>query len=276
MADQEYENKILKWRAEKEDSLRRENGWLALAGLFWLNEGENRAGSDANCDIVLPPRAPAYFGTFTLTGKTVRLRLAEGVGALVNGEAVTEADLRSTREAQPSYITFDDMRMVIHAPAHGLALRLWDNQRPERRLHPPREWFPVNERFRLPARYVRYRKPKKTMQPDYFGEAVEDRMDGYVTFEFEGRTYQLDATEEEDKALFIKFRDLTSGKETYPASRYDYTEPPVRGKLTLDFNYAYNPPCAFTEFATCVFAPEQNHLDFRVTAGEIYKLPRKE
>jgi len=162
------------------------------------------------------------------------------------------------------------MRMVIHEPANGPAVRLWDNRRPERRLHPPREWFPVNERFRFPARYIRYRKPRKTMQPDYFGDTVEDRMDGYVTFEFEGQPYKLDVTEEEDKTLFIKFRDLTSGKETYPASRYYYTEAPVKGKLTLDFNYAYSPPCAFTEFATCVFAPPQNHLPFRVEAGEIY------
>jgi uncharacterized protein (DUF1684 family) len=100
---------------------------------------------------------------------------------------------------------------------------------------------------------------------------VEDRLDGYVSFHFEGKTYRLDATEVKDQKLFIKFRDLTSQKETYPPSRYMYTEPVQDGKVVLDFNYSYSPPCAFTEFATCIFAPQQNTLPFRVEAGEIYR-----
>ncbi len=100
---------------------------------------------------------------------------------------------------------------------------------------------------------------------------VEDRLDGYVSFHFEGKTYKLDVTEVKDQKLFIKFRDLTSSKETYPPSRYHYTEPMKDNKVIVDFNYAYSPPCAFTEFATCVYAPQQNHLPFRVEAGEIYR-----
>ena len=107
--------------------------------------------------------------------------------------------------------------------------------------------------------------------PDTFGDMVEDRIDGYVTFRFEGKTYKLDVTEMKDHKLFIKFRDLTSNKETYPPSRYCYTEPVKNGKVVLDFNYAYSPPCAFTEYATCIFAPPQNNLPFRVEAGEIYR-----
>jgi hypothetical protein len=97
-------------------------------------------------------------------------------------------------------------------------------------------------------------------------------MDGYVTFNFEGKTFKLDVTETKDHKLFIKFKDLTSSKETYPPSRYYYTEPVKEdGKVVLDFNYSYSPPCAFTEYATCIFAPQQNVLPFRVEAGEIYR-----
>ncbi|MEO5886891.1 MAG: DUF1684 domain-containing protein, partial [Anaerolineales bacterium] len=113
--------------------------------------------------------------------------------------------------------------------------------------------------------------PKQSGQMDSFGDTFEDRMDGYVTFRFEGKTYKLDATEMDDHRLFIKFRDESSGKETYPASRYCYTPAVDNGKVTLDFNYAYSPPCAFTEYATCLFAPPQNTLPFRVEAGEIYR-----
>jgi uncharacterized protein (DUF1684 family) len=100
---------------------------------------------------------------------------------------------------------------------------------------------------------------------------IEAAVDGYVTFRFEGKTHRLDASEMEDRTLFIKFRDLTSGKETYPSGRYYYTEPVKNGRVTLDFNYAYSPPCAFTEYATCTFAPAANTLPFRVEAGEMYR-----
>jgi len=133
------------------------------------------------------------------------------------------------------------------------------------------KWFPVNKQFCFNARYKRYPEPKVSGQPDTFGATVEDRMDGYVTFKFEGNTYKLDVTEEGDHRLFIKFKDLTSSKETYPASRYYYSQPVQDSKVVLDFNYSYSPPCAFTEYATCIFAPQQNTLPFRVEAGEIYR-----
>ena len=161
--------------------------------------------------------------------------------------------------------------MVLHEYAGKQAIRIWDNQNLKGFTIPLVKWFPINKQFRFNARYTRYPEPKISHQPDMFGETVEDRLDGYVTFKFEGKTYQLDVTEEEDQRLFIKFRDLTRNKETYPPSRYYYTEPVDDGKVILDFNYSYSPPCAFTEFATCIFAPQQNYLPFRVEAGEIYR-----
>jgi hypothetical protein len=107
--------------------------------------------------------------------------------------------------------------------------------------------------------------------PDTFGEPVEDRLDGYISFTFDGTKYRVDVTRVKDDRLFLKFRDLTSARETYPPSRYLYTAPVKNGRVVLDFNYAYSPPCAYTPYATCLFAPQQNHLPFRVEAGEIYR-----
>jgi uncharacterized protein (DUF1684 family) len=161
--------------------------------------------------------------------------------------------------------------MVLHEHAGHYAIRIWDNQRRNRFTLPILKWFPINRQFHFNARYTRYPEPKISDQPDMSGETVEDRMDGYISFKFEGKTYKLDVTEVKDQKLFVKFRDLTSSKETYPPSRYIYTPPVEDGKVVLDFNYAYSPPCAFTEYATCIFAPQQNYLPFRVEAGEIYR-----
>lgn len=271
MTNKDYENEILQWRAKKYDNRVGENGWLALAGLFWLNEGRNLIGSNLVCEVVLPERAPTFIGIVELKGKTSRLQVAEGVQVKVNGRLAQKAILKSSKEAKPSFITWNDIRMVLHEHADKYAIRIWDNKREERFSLPPLKWFPLNKHFRISARYTRYPAPKISGQEDMFGETVEDQLHGVVAFRFEGTTYKLDATETDDHKLFIKFRDATSGLETYPPSRYCYTEAVNDGKVTLDFNYSYTPPCAFTQYATCIFASPQNNLPFRVEAGEIYR-----
>lgn len=269
----EYENNVLQWRAEKYEGLVKENSWLALAGLFWLNEGRNLVGSNPMCEVVLPERAPTFLGVVELKGKVKRFQAAEGVQVKVNGRLTQKTVLKSSREAKPSFITWNDnLRLVVHEHADKPAIRIWDNLRPERFSLPPLKWFPINTDFRIAARYKRYPDSQNTPHEDTFGEMVDDRIDGYVTFKFMGNQYKLDVTETSKHALFIKFRDETSNKETYPPSRYYYTEPVAKdGKVILDFNYSYSPPCAFTEYATCIFAPPQNKLPFRVEAGEIYR-----
>lgn len=267
----EYEDQILLWRAKKLEERVGENGWMTLAGLSWLNPGRNLVGSNPMCEVILPEHAPTFLGIIEWKGKTTSLQVAEGVQVQVNGKSVQKAVLKSDQDAKPSYITWHKIRMVLHEYAGRLGIRIWDNQRRNVFTLPLLKWFPINRDFRFNARYTRYPQPKISDQPDTFGGTTVDRIDGYVTFKFEGKTYKLDATEEKDHRLFIKFRDLTNNKETYPPSRYYYTEPVKDGKVILDFNYAYSPPCAFTEYATCIFAPQQNNLPFRVEAGEIYR-----
>jgi uncharacterized protein len=271
MDNNEYEQRILQWRSKRYDDLVRENGWLAVAGLHWLKEGRNLIGSNPLCEVALPERGPTFLGIIKLKGKNAQFQAADGIQVLVNGKPADKITLKSGRDAKPSFITWNEMRLVLHEHAGRFAIRVWDNKREERFSLPPLKWFPINKQFRFNARYTRYPEPKISGQSDSFGETVDDHLDGYVSFTYEGKKYKLDVTETRHHTLFIKFKDLTSSKETYPPSRYYYTEAVVDDKVVVDFNYSYSPPCAFSPYATCLFAPAQNQLPFRVEAGEIYR-----
>src|ERR1044071_2351567 len=132
MADNDYENQILQWGAKKYEELVGENGWLALAGLFWLNSGRNLVGSNPMCEVVLPERAPTFLGIIEQKGKNIRMQVAQGVHVQVNGKLVEKAILKSSQDSKPSFITWNDLRMVVHEHAGKYALRIWDNQRRQR------------------------------------------------------------------------------------------------------------------------------------------------
>ncbi|MCC6500542.1 MAG: DUF1684 domain-containing protein [Anaerolineales bacterium] len=270
MTDETYEKTVLNWRAEVDNNLRRENGWLALAGLFWLRKGTNIIGSDSNADILLPARAPARLGTFEFDGANVILHVESDLPVEVNGVESKTAILDADQEDVPSFITFDEMRMVVVRRSKGVGIRLWDNTREERRVFPPREWYAVREAFRVPATFTRYEAPQIVKMPDILGAIHDEPMQGYISFELNGRRHELMVEELPDRRLFVQFMDETNSRLTYPSGRYHYTEPHVDGKTFVDFNKAYSPPCAFTDYATCTFPPQENHLRVAIEAGEIY------
>ncbi len=270
MANEDYENIILKWRQEVEANLRRENGWLALAGLFWLRKGTNLIGSDPESDILLPKRAPARLGTFEFDGNNVTLNVQADLPLEVNGVTTTSALLDADQEDVPSFITFSDMRMVVVRRSKGVGIRVWDNTRKERQLFPPREWYPVKKEFLLPATYTRYETPRIVKMPDILGAILDEPMQGFVTFELGGQKQELVVEELPDQRLFVQFMDLTNGSSTYPSGRYHYTDAHENGKVFIDFNKAYSPPCAFTDFATCTFPPQENRLHIAIVAGETF------
>jgi len=270
MANEEYITSVKKWRQEVNNNLRRENGWLALAGLFWLRKGENIIGSGTDSDIRLPARAPRRIGTFEYDGNNVTLNVEIDMPIEVNGVTARTALLDADQEDVPSFITFNDMRMVVVRRSKGVGIRLWDNTREQRQTFPDREWYPVKEELRVPATFIRYDVPKIVKMPDILGAILDERMEGYVTFEFAGRKHELIVSELTDRRLFIQFMDETNGDPTYPSGRYHYTDAHEDGKVFIDFNKAYSPPCAFTDYATCTFPPQENHLHVKIEAGEIY------
>jgi len=269
MANTSYLQSINDWRTERNESIRIENGWLSLAGLFWLKLGKNHFGSDPKCEVQLPERVPANIGYFEYNGKSIALRTDAGQTVYVNDKQTDFAVLEPDIADNPSYVSIQDIRLVVIQRGNRIGVRMWDNQREERRTFPARTWYDIDENFRIPATYTTYERPKKAFFPDLTGEKSEFPVEGYLSFEFNGSSYQLDVNKEDDDTLFIRFWDLTSKDETYPTGRYLIAEE-ENGKFFVDFNKAYSPPCTITNFATCVFAPEQNHLDFRVTAGERY------
>jgi uncharacterized protein (DUF1684 family) len=270
MANEDYVKSVLKWRQEVDTNIRRENSWLALAGLFWLRKGENIIGSKLDSDILLPGRAPKRLGTFEFDGNNVTLKVEADLQVEVNGMATKSALLDADEEDVPSFITFSDMRMVVVRRSKGIGIRLWDNTREQRHSFPTREWYPVKEELRIAATYVRYDVPKVVKMPDILGAILDEQMQGYVTFSLNGRKHELVASEQPDHRLWIQFMDGTNGNPTYPSGRYHYTDAHDNGKVFIDFNKAYNPPCAFTDYATCTFPPQENHLKVRIEAGEIY------
>jgi hypothetical protein len=270
MADNEYENSILKWRQEVENNLRRENGWLSLAGLFWLRKGTNVIGSNPESDILLPSRAPQRLGTFEFDGDNVTLNVEADLPVEVNGVATTSALLDADQEDVPSFITFSDIRVVVVRRSKGIGIRLWDNARKERRTFPARQWYPVNEECRVPAIYTRYETPKIVKMPDILGAILDEPMQGFVSFELHGKKHELMVEELPDRRLFIQFMDPTNQDRTYPSGRYHYTDAHENRRVFVDFNKAYSPPCAFTDFATCTFPPLENHLDVAIEAGETF------
>ena len=270
MANNTYQQSINEWRKERNETIRKENGWLALAGLYWLKLGKNQLGSDPKSEIVLPERIPANIGYLEYNGKSVSLRTPTAQKINVNGTETDFAVLQPDISENPSYINLQDVQLVVIQRGNKVGVRIWDNQREERRSFPARTWFDIDEKFRIPAAYTAYDRPKMSYFPDVAGERSEFPVDGYLSFEFNQKEYQLDINKEDDGTLFIRFSDPTSKENTYPTGRYLVADVEADGKIFIDFNKAYCPPCAFTDFATCVFAPEQNHLDFRVTAGETH------
>lgn len=269
MAEKAYHQVINEWREERDKNIRKENGWLSLAGLFWLIPGKNYFGSDPKCEIVLPERIPAIIGHIEYNGESISLRTNADQKVIVNGDQTDFAVLRPDSSDNPSFITMQDVRLVVIQRGNRLGVRMWDNQRKERRTFPARTWFDIDENFHIPATYTAYDRPKKAYFHDLTGEKSEIPVEGHLAFKFNGNHYKLDVNKEDDGTFFVRFWDPTSKYKTYPTGRYLVTDE-EGGKIFIDFNKAYCPPCAFTNFATCVFAPEQNRLDFNVTAGETY------
>lgn len=270
MVDEAYLSGLRLWRAEMDANLRRENDRLALAGLFWLQKGFNTFGSSRDCDIILPKPTPRIVGAFEFDGSNVTLTLDLGQCVDVNGRpTTTPTPLESDDSANPSYVTFQSLRMVVIRRPHGVGVRLWDNARPERLSFPGRKWFDPDETYRVDAMYVPYPVPVKVKLPNNLGELEDDMLHGYVSFILAGRGRRLDASELENGRLYIQFRDRSNGITTYSEGRYLYSEQLKEdGSVVLDFNKAFNPPAAFSPYSTSTFPVKRNELKIRVEVGE--------
>jgi uncharacterized protein (DUF1684 family) len=255
-----------------EAGLRADDGWLTLIGLFWLEEGDNTFGAAGDNQIHLPEgRAPMHAGSFRRHDGAVELRVADGEGVRLNGQpAPAESWLRADVSGEPDLVTIGDITMQIIQRGQRYGVRARDRRNPTRKAFEGRRWYPIDEAYCVDATFTAHAMPTTLPIQTVLGTTETRESPGFLTFTLGGREHTLDALEEGER-LFIIFRDLTSGDTTYPACRYLKTPLPYDGHVTLDFNRAYSPPCAFTDFATCPLPPPRNRLSIRVEAGELYQ-----
>ncbi len=271
-ANRSFIRDIQKWRQEYEAGLKNDDGWLSLAGLFWLKEGENRFGSGSANGIVLPAgTAPETAGAFFFHDGKTTLSPAPGAPLFLNGESIrAQALMNPDSSGHPDRLTLGSLSMIVIQRGKRYGIRLWDNAGPARHEFRGAEWFPVKESFRITAEFHSYPEPKMIPILNILGDTEPNPSPGFATFRIGGKECRLEPVLEGNQ-LFILFKDVTSGHETYPAGRFLYAGLPKDGKVVLDFNKAHNPPCAFTPYATCPLPPRQNTLPIPIEAGERYR-----
>lgn len=269
--DATYRREIERWHAGRIERLTAPNGWLSLVGLEWLKPGVNRIGSAADNDIVLA-KAPAHLGTVTWADDgTLSIALAPASGATIGGKPAPSAVLLDDSHAAPTTVAFGSVNFVAIDRSGRKGLRVRDSEALTRTGFTGIECFPVDPAWRIVADWQPLDPPFQLATGTVIGTIENYPAPGKAVFQRDGQRCELYPVLEtpSDTQLFLIFADRTSGKETYGAARFLYAEMPSDGKLVLDFNQAYNPPCAFTPYATCPLAPPENRLDLRVTAGEL-------
>jgi uncharacterized protein (DUF1684 family) len=263
---------VASWKTERLASLTGETGWPTLVGLFWLKPGENTFGSASTSSLHLDNHSLAgEAGTFVLEGKKVRFVARPGAGVTHDGQAVTTIELAADTTGDPTLLKSGSLTFYLIERVGNLGIRVRDSESPLRKNFGALEYFPLADDWVMNARFEPYVPHKKVPIVNILGMREDMDAPGALVFAHGGKEYRLDALLEEPDAteLFIMLADETSGDETYGAGRFMYVPLPKDGVVRLNFNRAYNPPCAFNTFATCPLPPPQNRLAVRVEAGEL-------
>ena len=264
-----YAKEVETARAERIARLTAPDGWLTLTGLHFLAAGDNTIGSARDNAIVFAT-GPAHLGKVTLAADgRLRIALSPAADARVNGRSVLVADLDYGNEGRATVVSCGTLSFFALERGGKRALRVRDRESVRRTQFRGLDYFPTDPAWRIEARWVALAEPREISLTNTLGQASPALVTGRAVFERDGKSFELLPIEDGvGGPLFFVISDLTSGKETYAAARFLYAEPPVDGKIVLDFNLAQNPPCAFTPFATCPLPPQENRLPLAVTAGE--------
>lgn len=268
-----YRKEIEKWQTDRLTNLTKSDGWLTLINLVWLKEGENRFGSDSGNAIRLPKdRAPLVAGSLWLENGHVRMTAHQAIEITAAGIPVTSLDLSDdTEDRGPTILKFGTLLLNVIKRGDRIGVRVKDSDSRTRREFKGLENYPIDPKWRIEARFEPYVPPRMIPITNVLGMTADETSPGALIFDLGGTTYRIDPILEKDETdLFVIISDGTTGNETYGAGRYLYVSPPDKssGRVVIDFNKAYSPPCAFTNYATCPLPPPQNRLPFRIEAGE--------
>jgi uncharacterized protein (DUF1684 family) len=266
--DPAYVKDFEKWEAELIQD--RKDNWLPLAGLFWLKPGANSFGT-ADDNAVTLPSGPAHAGNFQLQDGTVSVEIQPGVQAKIDGKPVEHAKLQPDTSDTATVLELGAFRMHVIERGKRVGIRLKDLNSPAVRNYPGPVFFPLDMNYRVTGTFVPSDGKKTVEVPNVLGDVTAVPSPGEVHFKVNGQELTLTALSGNPaKGLGFVISDLTSKNETYPGGRFLDSDPVADGKVVLDFNRAYSPPCSVTPDATCPLAPKENRLPIAITAGEKY------
>jgi uncharacterized protein (DUF1684 family) len=264
-----YRQEVEKWRAKHEADYRKE--YVGLAGLFALKPGANTVGSAAASDLVLPKSTPPNVGRFVLMGDRVRFEPQAGVNVAIRGRVLTgPVELKHDEVKDgPDELEVAAVAMWVHLSGDRRTIRLRDDHGEIARSFAGFRWFPIDEQYRVTARFIKDAASLNTHIPNQLGDDTVYTTEGVVEFRLNGETVRMRPMTTRPGRFYFIFRDGTSGKETYETARFLYSDLRSDGTTILDFNQAYNPPCAFNPYTTCPLPPQENRLKVRILAGEL-------
>ncbi len=267
-ADQRAANEAAaNWQAKHEADYRRD--WVTIAGLHDLKPGVNTAGSASTNDIVLPPSVPEKLGRFVMDGQRVRFEPARpALVTLGNTPVIAPVDLRDDRETEDDELVVGDIRLVIHVSGERRSVRVRDPNGPLARGFLGFSWFPISPKYRVIGRLIRDAEPQELQVVNTYGDVDDYKSEGVVEFTIDGQTMRMRPFTTRPNRLYFVFRDASSGQETYETARFLYSDLHDDGTTLLDFNEAYNPPCAFNPNTTCPIPLRENRLPVKILAGE--------
>jgi len=269
-ASPEYINEIKDWDQKRAESLKADDGWLNLVGRSWLKPGENKFGSAKDNDVVIESnKVPEYMGVFIFQDSIVTMKVNDGVEVLFNGSPVKEMVMIGDTKKDMTVFQYGSTKwnLIVRDTLYGIRFR--DLESDLVKNFNGIERFPVDGDWRISADFEAYNPPKKISVPNVLGQVDEELSPGAVVFTRDNQTYRIDVIDAGER-LWLIFADGTSGEETYGGGRFLYTDSKAdsTGKVIVDFNKAYNPPCVLTKFATCPLPPKGNYIKLRITAGE--------
>ncbi len=263
-----YEQQVGQWRQARNERLADPDGWMTLVGLEWLVEGENSVGAAESSDARIPG-GPDSWGTIHVAGDVIRFVPAAGSATTVDDQTVKEAILIADNQGQPTVVRNGEISFyVIYRESY--ALRIKDRKAPALLAFEGVPVYDIQPDWRVEGRFIRAEQGASIGIANVLGQTSDSPVFGHFEFEREGEVFSLLALgSEQSQSLWFLFADKTSGRETYGAGRFLYSEGmPENGKLVVDFNKAYNPPCAFNDYSTCPLPPQQNRMKIAVRAGE--------
>ncbi len=264
-----YEEEIQAWRKTRLEKLTADGGWVTLAGLFWLRQGENKFGSSPQNHLIANyPEFPETIGVFTVANGSVTFTSHSGVTVFCNSEPVSSLELVSDQDGKPSVLNHKSFSWFLIKRGELLGIRMKWASHPNRERLTMIPCYPISTDWRIKARFIPYETPKKMMVSSVIGTQSEEECPGEIQLTIKNQAIVFYPTGQRD-SLSLIFGDAGNGKESYSGGRFlPLGKPDDKNELLLDFNLAYNPPCVFTPFATCPIPVPENIIDLVIEAGE--------